>query len=183
MKNKTTTTKEKKIPKTKNGRPSKLNDEFLDIFRTVVKEAMGIDNGDPLNKFNAIFLDDDELRMLINEKLEAKDLKGIPRQRFQSWKAGKLKDKDELLAEFHSIYKKAMQIQKQNLFLKMATDEKAWQRFAWIIERKFEQWRMKYKFDHTSNNKTIGNNTFNFLAEKDILKEAQKNYEKNKKRV
>jgi len=40
-------------------------------------------------------------------------------------------------------YKKALIIQKENLFKKFSNDDRAWQRWAWIIERKFSEWNLK----------------------------------------
>ena len=33
--------------------------------------------------------------------------------------------------------------QKQNLFKKYEDEDKAWQKWAWIIERKFSEWNLK----------------------------------------
>jgi len=42
-----------------------------------------------------------------------------------------------------SLYKKAITIQKKSLFESLRNDPQSWQRYAWIIERKFSEWNLK----------------------------------------
>jgi hypothetical protein len=51
--------------------------------------------------------------------------------------------------KFLALYKKAIIKQKESLFARMGTDNKARPRRAWIIERKFENWNLR----HISENK------------------------------
>ena len=44
---------------------------------------------------------------------------------------------------FVILIKRALLTQKENLFKKFANDDRAWQRWAWIIERKFSEWNLK----------------------------------------
>jgi hypothetical protein len=54
-----------------------------------------------------------------------------------------------IYSSFLSLYKKALIRQKNELFRKMGSDDKARPRRAWIIERKFEAWNLR----HVSENK------------------------------
>ncbi len=117
----------------KGGRPSKLNKEWLDAFEKVI-------NSDG----NAIILTDSELLLLTNEQLE-EDQK-ICQSTFEKWKAGK--NNEATHSQFLRLYKKALIIQKKALFAKMEhEDQKNWQKYAWIIERKFDEWNMRKKFE------------------------------------
>jgi GTP-sensing pleiotropic transcriptional regulator CodY len=53
-----------------------------------------------------------------------------------------------------SLYKKALTIQKKSLFENLKNDDKSWQRYAWIIERKFSDWNLKHlsEVDQTTTN-------------------------------
>lgn len=118
------------------GRKTKLTKDWLKIAEDVLSE------GD-----NAIIFTDNELREEINDRLsdglpesQAKKLR-ISDTTFESWKRGDLKDHIGL--EFLRLYKKALRIQKKNLFNSLQdADEKQWQRYAWIIERKFKEWNL-----------------------------------------
>lgn len=112
------------------GRPSKLTDKYLEVAESVLNDDI-----------NAIIFTDEELRDLINERLEEEER--ISDRRWEAWKAGDVKD--EAVIEFRRLYKKAINIQKSNLFAKMRDDEKAWQKWAWIIERKFDDWNLRSK--------------------------------------
>lgn len=170
-----------KEEKNKGGRPTKLTPKFLEVFKEVVEEAMGIDTTEVMNKFNAIFLTDEELISNINDKLIEKKQDTISITRFKAWKSGDLDNKDEVLDKFRAIYKKALQIQRKALLFDMYREEKGWQRFAWIIERKFKDWRMKHQFDHTTNDKDI-NGTINYFNDEELLKQARETYERDKNR-
>lgn len=127
------------------GRPPKK--AWVDTFEKVVE-----------TQFNAIWLSDDELRVLTNLYLNKSQQISLPT--LNNWKAGKLKD-DKMLSRFLYIYKKALVVQKQKLFEKLVNDPDKWQRYAWIIERKFEAWNLKKivdaKHDHTTKGKEMVN--------------------------
>lgn len=115
------------------GRPSKLL-TWIEAFKKVVNEDI-----------NAIILTDDELRMLTNDLVEEKQQ--VADRTFESWKAGGVKD--PLYFEFMRLYKKALTIQKKNLFKKLQSDDDKWQKYAWIIERKFDDWNLRSKQEVT----------------------------------
>ena len=50
---------------------------------------------------------------------------------------------------FCPLIKKALIRQKVSLFEKLKGDDKQRQRYAWIIERKFDDWNLKTKKEHT----------------------------------
>jgi len=114
----------------------KLNDKWVECFNQVVNEG-----------FNSIYMSDDDLRVLTNELYGKDDY--ICRATFENWKVGKLEGMN--ISMFLDIYKKALSKQKKQLFIKLQTDDRAWQRWAWIIERKFDEWNIKQKVDQTTN--------------------------------
>jgi len=122
-----------KTDKKTRGRPTKLL-TWIEAFQKVVNEDI-----------NAVILTDDELRMLTNDLVEEKQQ--IADRTFESWKAGDVKD--PLYFDFLRLYKKALTIQKKNLFKKLQSDDEKWQKYAWIIERKFDDWNLRNKQEVT----------------------------------
>jgi len=120
------------MTKNKGGRPSKAKNFLV---------AMG----DVLNEdINSIILTDEELFLLANEKLNSKDK--ICYATFKNYKSNSSKltaETKALYDEFLALYKKAILKQKKGLFTSLKKDEKAWQRYAWIIERKFDAWNLR----------------------------------------
>ena len=110
------------------GRPSKIN-KFIEVAKEV------------LFKESLMLLTDEELVFLINEKLEEEDR--ISDRTFARWKAKDFDDNDEIGKNFVMLLKKALLTQKESLFKKFQNDDRAWQRWAWIIERKFSEWNLK----------------------------------------
>jgi regulation of enolase protein 1 (concanavalin A-like superfamily) len=139
----------------KGGAPTKLNFAIIKRFDEVVNQDI-----------NAIIFTDEELCLLVNEKLD--DLDKFSYSTFCEWKAhivgGRVNKKDtddivvpeenqKLYNKLGDIIKKALASQKKNLFKKMQDgEEKAWQRYAWIIERKFSDWNMVKRNEHAGPN-------------------------------
>jgi GTP-sensing pleiotropic transcriptional regulator CodY len=73
---------------------------------------------------------------------------------FKNYKASKNENDSLLYSKFLSLYKKALTIQKKSLFENLKNDDKSWQRYAWIIERKFSDWNLKHlsEVDQTTTN-------------------------------
>lgn len=116
------------------GRPSKLTDEFLETAQHVLTE------GD-----SCIIFTDEELVAEINDRLP--EQARITNTTFESWKRGNLKD--ERLDRFITLYKKVERIQKRNLFKGMKEAKPGdWQKYAWIIERKYPVWNLKSVQEH-----------------------------------
>ena len=132
------------------GRPSKI-EAFLEVAEGVLFQE------------DLMLLTDEELVFVINERLPEEDQ--ITDRTFQNWKSGEVKD--EFSAQFFRVMKRALILQKQSLFNKFGNDDKAWTRWAWIIERKFSEWNLK----HISENKNDNNNksTLNINMNKDGL--------------
>lgn len=136
------------------GRPNKMN-PFLEKFGESMEVTEVAEK--------VIFLTDSELVFLINEELPEKDQ--ISQRTFERWKAANAGEKqidaeelDEVGAVFCRLYKKALIQQKAALFGKL-TDKKeyAWQKWAWIIERKFDDWNIRHQIEgnHNVNQKQI----------------------------
>lgn len=130
--------KQPKKPKkvNKGGRPTKLTPTFLTVAESVLFEGR-----------NAFILTDEELVELINNQLP--DEAQVAIRTFQDWKAGKLPSVD--CDRFRALLKKALIKQKQDLFKKMEGElGNSWTKYAWMIERKFDDWNIKQKVDHTT---------------------------------
>lgn len=124
----------------KTGRPTKLTKKFIDVAHSVL-----------FDDINAVILTDEELLMLINEQLE--DEERVAERTFLDWKAGNTEDSK--CESFRTLLKKALVKQKNDLFKQMREDDKTWTRWAWIIERKFDDWNIKQKVDHTTKGKEL----------------------------
>lgn len=131
----------------KKGRPSKI-DKFIEVAKDV------------LFRENLMLLTDEELVFLINEELDDKDKVAI--RTFKLWKSGDYSEKGNTGKDFLPLIKKALLIQKQNLFKKMSNDDRAWQRWAWIIERKFSEWNLKKISESTTEVKGDINTTIDY---------------------
>ena len=120
-------------------RPTKLTENFL----AVAEEVINTGN-------NALVHTDEDLLFLINEKLSEKER--IADSTFEYWKAGQFSECSEeqknIGEKFLGLLKKALIIQRDNLMDKLQDDKGAWQRWAWIIERKFKEWRLPNKHYH-----------------------------------
>ncbi len=116
-------------------RPTKLTKKFIQVANEVINSDI-----------NAIIYTDEELLFLINEKLPA--VEKVGNSTWEDWKAGKSPKKDtKNLDSFRALVKKALLFQRDSLFNSMRKDEKAWQKWAWIIERKFDDWNIRQKID------------------------------------
>ena len=143
---------------------TKTNDQG----KTVTVEQERILN---INEYRAIFLTDEELLFLINEKLiEAKEEDKIFHERtFQRYKRkfvmrqaeSEEEEKEdpipsmdeEYFEQFCRLIKKHLINQKQKLFQSMFSPYKDWQKYAWIIERKFDEWNIKRKSESFNRDK------------------------------
>lgn len=123
------------------GRPSKLTERFMNTANAVLFEDI-----------HAVIFTDEELLAEINERLPEEEQ--IHKVTFERWKAGDTEDSRG--AEFRWLIEKALRKQKNDLFIQFRTDEKAWQKWAWIIERKFKEWRLpnKHEIGGDPDNKT-----------------------------
>lgn len=116
---------------------SKCTEAFIRVANDVLSSDLA-----------SIIYTDTELLFLINEELTI-DAQ-ITEETFRHWKR-KIFDNDwETLPEtakaFYSLIRKYMIIQKRELFKQMQRDPQ-WQRWAWIIERKFIDWNIRHQVD------------------------------------
>jgi hypothetical protein len=121
------------------GRPSKMTQHFMEVAERVITD-------------NILACTDEDILFLINEKLEESEK--IAGSTWEFWKAGKYGD-DERRDWFLGVIKKALIIERNNILSRLKDDDKAWQRWAWIMERKFDDWNIKNKSDITSAGKEI----------------------------
>lgn len=121
-------------------RPTKLTKDWLKVAEKVINDDI-----------NAIILTDEELVFEINDRVE-EDAR-ISNRTFQRWKrANKGEDEeedkeelDEMGKSFVVLIKRALLKQKKHLFDKFREEPNQWQRWAWIIERKFDDWNIQHK--------------------------------------
>ena len=118
------------IKKNKGGRPSKLTDKFLDEVEKIVSKGI-----------NAIIYTDIDILRLANMQLS--EAEKVNPDRWKKWKMGKLRDDNQQLKRFRTLITSALLIQKVKLFDKYENDPKGWQKWSWIIERKFKEWNLK----------------------------------------
>lgn len=141
------------------GRPSKLNKTFLERAKKVLWNE------------NLVLFTDEELVDEINEELKPEEQ--ISQRTFERWKSSDFETKGEIGIEFCRLMKKALRDQKENLFEKYQNEKGAWQKWAWIIERKFSEWNLKNINENTTKHSgTIQQNNvdLNNLAEDDLQK-------------
>lgn len=65
---------------------------------------------------------------------------------FETWESELEEGKaDETVLQFQRLIEKAIVREKKTLFQKLREDDKAWRRWARIIERKFDDWNIKWR--------------------------------------
>lgn len=130
---------EKQDNRINNSRPFKM-ESWLPALKEVFAEQ------------DIIFLTDEDLVFLVNDKLPVSDQ--ISKSCFEKWKAGKFPDgTDELGKEFIKSIKYALIKQKLFLGNKLKNDKTGqWTRYAWILERKFTEWNLKHISENINKN-------------------------------
>lgn len=139
-------------------RPTKLTEQVIEAFQAVLND-----------RHNAIVCTDYELFFLTNKRLpkEAR----ISYRSFQRYKAAAkqgleqdlekieaqvpeeleecMPDKEQhnLLERLHDLWCEAVIVQKNNLMDHIVEAKQGWQRFKWILERKFREWHPDYEGD------------------------------------
>lgn len=112
------------------GRPSKLNQKVIDALEQVVQTEI-------------LFSTDEEMVMLVNEILPEESQ--FTYEAFSKWKREKSQTENPFYSQFLRLIKKALLKEKKRLLEKLQGDDKYWQRYAWILERKFDEWNIKTK--------------------------------------
>lgn len=115
--------------------PKLLSDAFLQAAEYILCSELA-----------AIIYTDIELIFLINERLAPEYQ--VSDATFMQWKALIRNNQQEDLPEMAKLFKKLvtkyMLIQKKELF-KMYQSDIQWQKWAWIIERRFADWNIKHQ--------------------------------------
>jgi hypothetical protein len=110
-------------------------EKFVQALERVVNAPHGVGY--------AIVWTDEQILDATNELLDPEDR--LDWRTLRRYKAGEIKD-DVVAGAFVSCYKKALRIQADNLFELLRSDVPGgWQRYAWILERKFDDWNMTRK--------------------------------------
>ena len=116
-------------------RPSKI-ERFSQVLEEVLNRPKGVGM--------AIMHTDADLIFLVNEGLEPDER--IADITFRKWKSGEATQDDALRDVFLSLYKRALMNQRDALFDSMAEEPPgAWQKWAWILERKFDEWSLRQR--------------------------------------
>lgn len=124
------------------GRKSKLP-RFLEEFKSVIQQDHPVGY--------AIMFTDRELREMVNRRLRKKGYENdqVPESTFVRWKSCDwVSEADQAMGdEFKELYSEALEDQMSHLFRAMADDDekRSWQRYAWIIERKKDEWNLRSK--------------------------------------
>lgn len=130
----------------KYGRPTKIHP-----FTRRLKQLLTKDRS------KALFLTDEELVEQVNSSLKDKDR--ICLRTFRMWK--KAGENNEKSPDFFPLIKKALFEEKMRLFNKLQNDARNWTRWAWIIERKFDDWNIRKKNAALSREKIENDFVFN----------------------
>lgn len=105
---------------------------------------------------DVVFLTDEDLVFLVNEKIDDPTQQITPRT-LRNWKTGKAPD-EETGKAFTTLIRKALIKQKQALLTKMlSTEDRSWPKYSWILERRFSEWNLKTisEIKHTSDQPVI----------------------------
>ena len=105
---------------------TKLTEKFLIAAKEVIDDDI-----------NAIIFSNQELIDEINYKLDEPEQ--ISERTFQRW----VNEKTQENADFVTLIKKARYNQKKGLLKELRKETSGWQRFAWILERKFTEYNLK----------------------------------------
>jgi len=89
----------------------------------------------------AIIWTDEQLVDAVNELLDEGDR--ISTRTLMRYKKGEIHD-ETIESLFASLYKRAVRQQTDALFVRFIEDVPGgWQRYAWILERKFDEWNLR----------------------------------------
>ena len=120
------------------GRPFKIRG-FIEAFKEVLEEE------------NSLFITEKDLVFLANKKLDKKDR--ITLRTFQNWKSDKFHEDEETGQEFKDLVEEMLIRQRQFLGQKMfETNNNSWTKFAWLLERKFDEFNLKHVSERINKN-------------------------------
>lgn len=124
------------------GRPTKLNEKFIQALKYVIESD---------DYFYC--LTDEELVYSVNDYM---DEEFLSQDTFRAYKAGNRGTNSEYYDQFVTLIKKYLIKAKINLVKELKSEEKAWQKYAWILERKFEDFNKLDKSKNENDNKHSG---------------------------
>ena len=147
------------------GRPSKMNEQLLEIFKKIVDESI-------------LPCTQEDLFFLLNDKLIKENLTTISYSTFRDWKANsdsyakKHPTEADLFFRFSALVYWALIKQKKRLMKELEHEPIQWRKWAWIMERKFQEWNLQQKVDVTSDGEKVKSGDIPALAgmSKDELK-------------
>jgi len=121
------------------GRPSKM-DNWLKALQEVLSQE------------NILFLTDNDLRILTNEKLDEENQ--ISERTFRHWKSSKHHEDEDTGKQFLKVIEKALIKQKQWLGEKMLEPNNSlgWNRYRWILERKYKEFQLVHVSENINRN-------------------------------
>lgn len=119
--------------KNKGGRPTKLTEHLIEVFEQVVNEYV-------------LACTDEDIFIVLNDRLKPKER--ICYTTFKVWKSKQnqsiIGEDSEIFEKFLSVIKKALLLEKKNCLKKLEEGKSGeWQKYAWIIERKFKEWNLR----------------------------------------
>lgn len=106
-----------------------------------------------LDSDNILLLSDKDLVFLVNQKLQPDER--ITDECFSMWKSNKRNaPSEEIGKQFIELIQFALIRQKMSIERKMfdETNSTNWQRWAWLLERKFEEWNLKHISENINKN-------------------------------
>lgn len=92
---------------------------------------------------NVLFCTDEELVLLVNEKLPPEMQFSF--ETYSKWKRGESQEDNLLFKDFLRLVKKALITEKIVLLKNLQNGVTNWQSRAWILERKFDEWNFRSK--------------------------------------
>ena len=105
-------------------RPTKLTDKVLNLLKDMLSDDM-----------TALTYTDEDIIFFLNDQLTEPEQ--IGKSTFEGWIRTGTNN------EFSRLIKKARNKQKINLLKELKETPNGWQRFAWILERKFTEFNLK----------------------------------------
>lgn len=116
----------------------KITDRFIKAVETVVSDPF------------LYILTIEELVNSINDEIGEKY---ISLDTFKSYINGRRGSNQEHYDHFIQLYKRAITKQKKSLVMELSGEDKSWQRYAWLLERKFEDFNKIEKAENENNHK------------------------------
>jgi len=127
----------------------KLTSKHIEVFEKVVNS-------------NVLYCTDEELFFLFEDSLKENKIPTISYATYREYKNNpssyieKFPELTEIFIKLLALVKKALLKEKANLFVSMKDKEETqWQKYAWILERKFKEWNLKQVQEVTSVNKNV----------------------------